>query len=97
MRPPVNLSILDVTETAAGVRVTWQDDDVDAPLIHSADLELEWQAAEPDVGIAAGYCVYGDAPDWVLDHVAQWAIAGDCDAADDASELRAELRAEAGW
>jgi hypothetical protein len=96
MRPPRNLSILDVTETASGVRVTWLDDDVDA-VEQTADLEVWYEAADRSCGISAGYCVTGDAPDWVCEYVAERADAQACDAADYANELRAELRAEAGW
>jgi hypothetical protein len=89
--------ILDVEEIRHGARVRWQDDDVDAPLIHSADLEIEWQSADRSCGLEAGYCVSGDAPEWILDYVARWAMGQASGRADYASELRAELRAEAGW
>ena len=96
MQPPRNLSILDVTETASGVRVTWLDDDVDA-VEQTADLEVWYEAADRSCGISAGYCVTGDAPEWVLEYVAERADAQARDEDDYASELRAELRAEAGW
>jgi hypothetical protein len=86
--------LLDITETATGVRVTWLDDDIDA-VAQTAEVTYEYERPEPDVGICGGYVADGDAPDWILEAVAAWAEAQASDAADDASERRAESRAEA--
>lgn len=94
MQPPRNLSILDVTGIHRGVRVTWLDED-DAKQV--SDLETHYERPDRSCGDPGGYCVSGDAPDWVLEFVAEWADAQASGRADDASELRAELRAEAGW
>ena len=94
MRPPVNLSILDVTETAAGVRVTWLDED-DAEQV--SELATHYERPDRSCGHYGGYVATGDAPAWVLEFVAAWADAQASGRADDARELRAELRAEAGW
>lgn len=53
------------------VRVTWSDAGDDAE--QSAVIELEWQPAEPDVGVSAGYLADGDAPEDVLSYAAEWA------------------------
>lgn len=53
------------------VRVTWCDPDDDTE--QTADVTLEWQAAEPDVGISAGWIADGDAPEYVLSAAAEWA------------------------
>lgn len=79
--------LLDYVAIDGGLRVTWQDDDA-AP--HTADVSLEYQPAERDVGINAGWIADGNAPEWVLEWAQAWADADASDAADDASERRAE-------
>ena len=86
--------LLDITETATGVRVTWLDDDIDA-VAQTAEVTYEYERPDRSVGICGGYVADGDAPDWILEAVAAWAEAQASDAADDASERRAESRAEA--
>lgn len=87
---------LEIEAIPGGVRATWLDDDVDA-VEQTADLEVWYEAADRSVGLGGGYCVVGDAPAWVLDAVAEWSERDAREAADYASELRAEMRAEAGW
>ena len=53
------------------VRVTWCDEDDDTE--RTADITLEWQPAERDVGISAGWLADGDAPEAVLSAAAAWA------------------------
>ena len=89
---PRPYDLLDYVAIDGGLRVTWQDDD-EAP--HTADVSLEYQPAERDCGINAGWIADGDAPEWVLEYAQAWAEADASDAADDASERRAESRAEA--
>ena len=86
--------ILDITETATGVRVAWLDDDIDA-VEQSADVTYWYERPDRSVGICGGYVADGDAPDWILDHVARWAEAQASGRADDAAERRAEARMEA--
>jgi hypothetical protein len=84
--------LVDYVAINAGLRVTWQDDDAAQ---HTADVSLEYQPAERDCGINAGWVADGDAPEWVLEWAAEWADADARDAADYASERRAEARMEA--
>ena len=87
--------VLDITETATGALATWLDDDIDA-VEQSAEVAYEYDRPDRSVGICGGYVADGDAPDWILEAVAAWAEAQASGRADDASELRADLRAE-GW
>lgn len=89
--------VLSIAEIHRGVRVTWQDDDEAAPVIHTAELELEYERPDRSVGLNGGYSVVGDAPAWVLEHVAEWALERAADDLEAAAEQRAEYRAEAGW
>lgn len=89
--------ILDITETPAGIRVTWLDDDIDA-VEQTADVEAEHERAEPDVGIRGGHVATGDAPEWVLERVAAWHEAQAAGRWEDAAERRAaERRADGAW
>ena len=83
--------LLDITQTATGVLVTWLDDDIDARK-QSAEVAYWYERPDRSVGICGGYVADGDVPDWILDRVARWAEAQASDAADDASERRAEAR-----
>lgn len=65
------MTIIDATATATGVLVTWSDAGDDAE--RSAEIQLEWQPEERDVGISAGYLADGDAPESVLSYAAEWA------------------------
>lgn len=89
---PRPYDLVDYVAIGGGLRITWQDDDAAQ---HTADVSLEYQPAERDCGIDAGWLADGNAPEWVLEWAQAWADAGDRDAADDASERRAECRAEA--
>lgn len=82
--------LVDYVAINGGLRVTWQDDDAAQ---HTADVSLAYQPAERDVGVNAGWLADGDAPEWVLEWAAEWADADARDAADYASECRAEALA----
>ena len=86
--------VLDITETATGVLVTWLDDDIDARK-QSAEVAYWYERPDRSVGICGGYVADGDVPDWILDRVARWAEAQASGRADDDAERRAECRAEA--
>lgn len=66
-RNPVEITEFDkIDSTTAIVTWCWLDG-----VPTTVEVELEWQPADPDVGINAGFNVYGDAPDEVLNTIAE--------------------------
>ncbi len=64
------IEIDDIDIRGSEATVTWSDEHS----THTAVLELDWQPAEPDVGIGAGFNVHGEAPQEVLDAVSKAAL-----------------------
>lgn len=65
------MTLLSCTASPAGCLVTYCPAGSDEP--ETAELELEWQPEERDVGISAGWIAHGDAPEAVLSAAAEWA------------------------
>ena len=86
-RTPRPFDLVDYVAIGGGLRITWQDDDAEQ---HTADVSLEYERGDRSCGVNAGWLADGNAPEWVLEWAQAWADADASDAADYASECRAE-------